>query len=273
MQLNQRGLAILLRRIISFLPCSQRQLPHTKQTHQQQPGGNNVKSACDAAVWKLESASQRMQDPHKDSHKVKHKDGYQSHQSHCHVDTNCMLSSTGTAAIHWRHPGSPSLLDGGAAVTHGSHDGLRLEPPCSGPPLSSGLRLLEARHHMSHHPVAAHRTDGHSTLLVVCPCEPGRTSRIGGCSCTITAFMTVLIAWCCPGAPHHSSGTTPAARPCFLPLSLPLALQPLQPMASASQLHPTAPIPVSVNDDLCSVASSRLICNIARWSSECVPFV
>ena len=49
-QLNQRGLVILLRRIISFLPCSQRQLPHTKQTHQQQPGGNNVKSACDAAV-------------------------------------------------------------------------------------------------------------------------------------------------------------------------------------------------------------------------------
>ena len=51
--LNQRGLAILLRRLISFLPRSQRQLPHTKQTRQQRPGGDNVKSACDAAVRKL----------------------------------------------------------------------------------------------------------------------------------------------------------------------------------------------------------------------------
>ena len=50
--LNQRGLAILLRRIISFLPRSQRQLPHTKLTRQQRPGGDNVKSACDAAVRK-----------------------------------------------------------------------------------------------------------------------------------------------------------------------------------------------------------------------------
>ena len=67
--LNQRGLAILLRRIISFLPRCQRQLPHTTQTRQQRPGGDNVKSACDAAVRKLESASRRTQDPHKDSHK------------------------------------------------------------------------------------------------------------------------------------------------------------------------------------------------------------
>ena len=52
MHLNQRGLAILLRRIISFLPSSQRQLPHTKQTRQQRPGGDNVKNACDAAVRK-----------------------------------------------------------------------------------------------------------------------------------------------------------------------------------------------------------------------------
>ena len=62
--LNQRGLAILLRRIISFLPRSQRQLAHTKLTRQQRPGGDNVKSACDAAVRKLESASRRTQDPH-----------------------------------------------------------------------------------------------------------------------------------------------------------------------------------------------------------------
>ena len=71
--LNQRGLAILLRRIISFLPRNQTQLPHTKITRQQRPGGDNVKSACDAAVRKLESASRRTQDPHKDSHKVNHK--------------------------------------------------------------------------------------------------------------------------------------------------------------------------------------------------------
>ena len=132
--LNQRGLAILLRRIISFLPRSQRQLPHTKLTRQQRPGGDNVKSACDAAVRKLESASRRTQDPHKDSHKVNHKDSHQSHQPHYRVDTNRTKSSTGTAAIHRRHPGGPSLPDGGAVVTRGSHDGSRLEPPYSGPP-------------------------------------------------------------------------------------------------------------------------------------------
>ena len=68
--LNQRGLAILLRRIISFLPRSRRQLPHTKLTRQQRLGGDNVKNACDVVVQKLESASRRTQDPHKDSHKV-----------------------------------------------------------------------------------------------------------------------------------------------------------------------------------------------------------
>ena len=132
--LNQRGLAILLRRLIFFFPRSQRQLPHTKQTRQQRPGGDNVKSASDAAVRKLESASRRTQDPHKDHHKVNHKDGHQSHQPHYCVDTNRTESSTGTAAIHRRHPGGPSLPDGGAAVTRGSHDGSRLEPPYSGPP-------------------------------------------------------------------------------------------------------------------------------------------
>ena len=132
--INQRGLAILLRRIISFLPRNQTQLPQTKITRQQRPGGDNVKSACDAAVRKLESASRRTQDPHKDSHKVNHKDGHQSHQPHYRVDTNPTTSSTGTAAIHRRHPGGPSLPDGGAAVTRGSHDGSRLEPSYSAPP-------------------------------------------------------------------------------------------------------------------------------------------
>ena len=132
--LNQRGLAILLRRITSFLPRRQRQLPHAKQTRQQRPGGDNVKSACDAAVRKLESASRRTQAPHNDSHKVYHEDGHQSHQPHYCVDTNRTKSSTGTVAIHRRHPGGPSLPDGGADVTRGSHDGSRLEPPYSGPP-------------------------------------------------------------------------------------------------------------------------------------------
>ena len=62
------------------------------------------------------------------------------------------------------------------------------------PHLPSGLPLLEARRHMSHHPVAAHRTDGHGTLLAACPCEPGRTSRTGDRRCGIMAFMTVLTA-------------------------------------------------------------------------------
>ena len=187
--LNQRGLAILLRRIISFLPCSQRQLPHTKLTRQQRPGGDNVKSACDAAVRKLESASRRTQDPHKDSHK----DGHQSHQPHYRVDTNRTKSSTGTAAIHRRHSGGPSLPDGGAVVTRGSHDGSRLEPPYSGPPPAQWPPLLEARRHMSHRPVAAHRTDGHGALLAACPCEPGRTSRTGARSCAIMAFILTVL--------------------------------------------------------------------------------
>ena len=105
--LNQRGLAILLRRIISFLPRSQRQLPHTKLTRQQRPGGDNVKSACDAAVRKLESASQRTQEPHKDSHKVSHKDGHQSHKPHYRVIPTArnrplapLLSTGDTQAAH-----------------------------------------------------------------------------------------------------------------------------------------------------------------------------
>ena len=48
--LNQRGLAIILRRISSFLPRSQRQLPHTKLTRQQRFGGDNVKSAPKTGV-------------------------------------------------------------------------------------------------------------------------------------------------------------------------------------------------------------------------------
>ena len=45
------------------------------------------------------------------------------------------------------------------------------------PHLPSGLPMLEARHTHEPPPVAAHRIDGHGTLLATCPCEPGRTSR------------------------------------------------------------------------------------------------
>ena len=62
------------------------------------------------------------------------------------------------------------------------------------PHLPSGLPLLEARRHMSHHPVAAHTIDGPGTLLAACPYEQGRTSRTGGRSCAIMAFVTVLTA-------------------------------------------------------------------------------
>ena len=72
--------------------------------------------------------------------------------------------------------------------------GSRLEPPYSGPPPAQWPPLAGGRRHMSHHPVAAHRTDGHGTLLAACPCQPGRTSRTGGRSCAIVAFMTVLTA-------------------------------------------------------------------------------
>ena len=105
--LNQRGLAILLRRISSFLPRSQRQLPHTKLTRQQRPGGDNVKSACDAAVRKLESASRRTQDPHKDSHKVNHNDGT-SHMS---------LTTVSIPTAH-NHPLAPLLCTGDTLAAH-----------------------------------------------------------------------------------------------------------------------------------------------------------
>ena len=131
--LNQRGLAILLRRITFFLVA--RGNCHTQSKH---ASNDLVEITLKVLVMllsvKLESASRRTQDPHKDSHKVNHKDGHQSHQPHYRVDTNRTKSPTGTAAIRWRHPGGPSLPDGGAAVTCGSHDGSRLEPPYSGPP-------------------------------------------------------------------------------------------------------------------------------------------
>ena len=106
-QLNQRGLAILLRRIISFLPRSQRQLPHTKQTRHQRPGRDNVKSACDAAVRKLESTSRRTQDPHKDIHKVNHKDVTSAslpcrYKPHAVVHWHRALLSTGDTLVAHR---------------------------------------------------------------------------------------------------------------------------------------------------------------------------
>ena len=96
-QLNQRGLAILLRRIISFLPRSQRQLPHTKQTRQQRPGGDNVKSACDAAAENWSRPHDERKIPTRTSTKSTTK---MSHQPHCHVDTNRTQSSTGTARCY-----------------------------------------------------------------------------------------------------------------------------------------------------------------------------
>ena len=93
----------------------------------QRPSGNNVKSGVDAAVRKLESASRRTQDPHKDSHKVNHNDSHHSHQPHRPYDPNRTQSSTGTAATHWRHPLGPPMQNGAAAVTRGSHDGPRHE--------------------------------------------------------------------------------------------------------------------------------------------------
>lgn len=55
--LNQGGLAILLRRIVSFLPRSQRQVPHKNQALRQRPGRDQVNSGGDADVQILESAS------------------------------------------------------------------------------------------------------------------------------------------------------------------------------------------------------------------------
>ena len=73
-------------------------------------------------------------------------------------------------------------------------------PPPPPPPtlthLSSGLPLLEARRHMSNHPVAAHRSNDHCTLLAACPCEPGRTSTTRGRSWAIMALMAVLTCHC-----------------------------------------------------------------------------
>ena len=103
----------------------------------------------------------------------------QSHKPHYRVDTNRTQSSTGTAAMHRRHTGGPSLPDGGAAVTRGSHDGSRLEPPYTGAPPVQWPPHAGDPPPREPPPVAAHRTDGHGTLLATCPCEPGRTSRTG----------------------------------------------------------------------------------------------
>ena len=114
--LNQRGLVILLKKIISFLPRSQRQLP---QTRQQRLDGDNLKRICDVAARKRESASRRTQDPPKDSYKVNHKDGHR-YWPHRHIDTNRTQLSTGTAAIHW-----PTIAGRWYCYDPRSHDGSR----------------------------------------------------------------------------------------------------------------------------------------------------
>ena len=152
-QLNQRGLANL-RRIISFLPRSQRQLPHKKQARRQRSHRDKMNSGGDADVQKLESASRRQQDSHTDCHEVSHSDSHQSPQPHRPVDLNRTLnrtqSSSGTAAIHWRHLGGLPMRDSAAAVTSGSPDGPRYElaftqwPPTCGWPTTCPVT-----HHLS----------------------------------------------------------------------------------------------------------------------------
>ena len=84
-----------------------------------------MKRGGDADALKLESASRRTQDSHKDCHKVKHRDSHQSHQSQRHIDTNRrplapLLSTSNTVEAPMR--------DGGDAVTHGSHSSSLHEP-------------------------------------------------------------------------------------------------------------------------------------------------
>ena len=80
--LNQRGLAILLKRIVSFLSRSQHK----------QANDDLVKITSKVAVMLMPvnriQLSRRMQDPHKHCHKINHKDGHQSHQPHSPVNKN-----------------------------------------------------------------------------------------------------------------------------------------------------------------------------------------
>ena len=154
-QLNQRGLANLLR-IISFLPRSQRQLPHKKQARRQRSHRDKMNSGGDANVQKLESASRRQQDSHTDCHEVSHSDSHQSPQPHRPVDLNRTQSSTGTAAIHWRHLGGPPMRDSAAAVTSASPDDPRYElATTQWPP------ICPVAHHLSSDPPPVHAVTHH----------------------------------------------------------------------------------------------------------------
>ena len=187
----------------------------------------------------MQSASRRTQDSHKDSHNVNHKDGRQSYQPPCHVDTNLTQSPTGTATIHRRHPGGPSLSDGGAAVTRGSQDGSRLQPPYSAPPSPPPLQWS---------PLAGGPPPPHEPPPSGCPQDrwprhpaSGMSMRTGenqqnrGSQLRHHGLYDGPHCMTPPRGPP-TIPVTPLRRPVHtsLPLSLPLALQPLQPMASAS---------------------------------------
>ena len=117
-----------------------------------------------------------------------------SHQPHYRVDTNRTKSSPGTAAIHRRHPGGPSLPDSGAAVTRGSHDGSRLEPPYSGPPHAQWPPLAggPSPHEPPPSGCPQDRWPRHPASGMSMPIGENQQNR--GRSYAIMAFMTVLTA-------------------------------------------------------------------------------
>ena len=78
-----------------------------------------------------------------------------SHPSY--VNTNRTQSSIGAAAIYWRHDGGPPNT--GRWCCCDPRFSVRFTPRAT----ISGLHLLEASRHMSHHPTAAHRSNGHGT--------------------------------------------------------------------------------------------------------------
>ena len=133
--------------------------------------------------------------------------------------------------------GGPSLPDGGATVTCGSHDCSRLEPPYSGPPPVQWPPLAGGP--PPHEPPPGgcpqdrwprHPASGMSM-------RTGENQQNRGSQLRHHGLYDGPQCMTPPRPPPPPTiPVVPLRRPALasLPLSLPLALQPLQPMASAS---------------------------------------
>ena len=152
------------------------------------------------------------------------------------------------------------MPDGGAAVTRVSHDGSRREPPYSGPPPAQWPPLAGSPppHEPPPRGCPQDRWPRHPASGMSLPTGENQQNR--GSQLRHHGLYDGPHLMTPPRGPppfqwHHSGG--PPMPP--FPYPFPWHFNPYNPaIASASYLCPAAPIPVSVNDDLCSVASPGL---------------